>query len=43
MGTFYTGCKIENVSDRSKGSDEINLTVDPKKKKLVASGPLLAA
>jgi predicted aspartyl protease len=28
MGTFYTGCKIENVVDRSKGSTLPKVLVD---------------
>jgi len=28
MGTFYTGCRIENVSERSKRADILKLLVD---------------
>jgi len=28
MGTFYTGCRIENVADRSKGAKLSKLLVD---------------
>jgi predicted aspartyl protease len=28
MGTFYTGCRIENVSDRSKGTKLAKVLVD---------------
>jgi len=65
MGTFYTGCRIENVEVRSKAAaipkilvdteseytwvaetntlEGLNLRVDPRLKKLVAAGPVLAA
>jgi len=43
MGTFYTGCRIENVAERSRGALIPKMIVDPRKKRLVAAGPLPAA
>jgi hypothetical protein len=40
MGTFYVGCKVENHRDEMEG---MNVQVDPRRKRLVAAGPVVAA